>query len=173
MKTLIALWAALVAGTASADAGPAPVVVDPDGATLTLAAGHPSLAKWLMPKAMPAPADNATTPQRVALGDLQVFGDRAHLRQHEFRRRHQHLGDALRVLRGERGDDARAIDSERREGLEVGLDAGAARGVGAGDGERDGCHTLVYFIPASAGMTMEPQPMLARPGKVWRIQPEM
>lgn len=76
MKTLIALWASLVAGTASADAGPAPVVVDPDGATLTLAAGHPSLAKWLMPKAMPAPADNPTTPQRVALGEKLFFDAR-------------------------------------------------------------------------------------------------
>ena len=49
-----------------------------------------------------------------------------HLRQHEFRRHHHDVVDALGVLRGERGDGARAVDAERGEGLEVGLDAGAA-----------------------------------------------
>ena len=38
-----------------------------------------------------------------------------------------HVVDALGVLRGQRGDGARAIDAERGEGLEIGLDAGAAR----------------------------------------------
>jgi cytochrome c peroxidase len=76
MKTLIALWAAL-AGTAAFAAASAPaIVVDPDGSALTLAAGHPSLAKWTLPKAMPAPADNPTTPQRVALGEKLFFDAR-------------------------------------------------------------------------------------------------
>src|SRR6185312_14717039 len=44
----------------------------------------------------------------------------------------------LRVLRGERGNDAGAVDAERGEGLQVGLDAGAARGIRAGNGQRDG-----------------------------------
>ena len=37
--------------------------------------------------------------------------------------------DAFSVLRGERGDDARAIDMERGESLEVGLNAGTAGGI--------------------------------------------
>ena len=44
---------------------------------------------------------------------------------------------AQRVLGGQRGDHRAAVDAQRREGLEVGLDAGAAAAVGAGDGERD------------------------------------
>jgi hypothetical protein len=43
--------------------------------------------------------------------------------------------DAARVLRGECGDDARAVGAERRERLEVGLDARAAARIGAGDRE--------------------------------------
>ena len=49
-------------------------------------------------------------------------------------------GDAVRVLRRDRGDHARPIHPQRRKGLQVGLDAGAAAGVGAGDGDRDGGH---------------------------------
>ena len=40
-----------------------------------------------------------------------------------------------RVLRGEGGNDGQTVSAERRERLEVGLDARAAAGVGAGDGE--------------------------------------
>jgi cytochrome c peroxidase len=76
MKTLIALCAALLGSTAFAAATPAPVVVDPDGTALTLTAGHPSLAKWISPKAMPSPADNPSTPQRVALGEKLFFDAR-------------------------------------------------------------------------------------------------
>ena len=43
-----------------------------------------------------------------------------------------------RVLGGQRGDDRGAVDAECGEGLEIGLDAGAATAVGAGDGQRDG-----------------------------------
>ena len=50
-------------------------------------------------------------------------------------------GDAAGVLRGQRGDHRRAVDAERREGLQVGLDAGAAAGIRArdGDGNRGHC----------------------------------
>ena len=44
---------------------------------------------------------------------------------------------AARVLRGHRGDRARAEHPEGGEGLEVGLQAGTAARVRAGDGERD------------------------------------
>ena len=46
----------------------------------------------------------------------------------------------MRVLCRQRRDHARAIDVERREGLEVRLDAGAAGGIGASNGERDRRH---------------------------------
>ena len=49
-------------------------------------------------------------------------------------------GDAAGVLRGQRGDDRRAIDAERRKCLEVGLDAGAAARIRAGDGDGDRGH---------------------------------
>ena len=43
----------------------------------------------------------------------------------------------VRVLRGQRRDHGGAVDAERGKALQVGLDAGAAGGIGAGDGERD------------------------------------
>ena len=44
----------------------------------------------------------------------------------------------VRVLRGQRRDHGGAIDAERGKGLQVGLDAGAAGRIRAGNGERDG-----------------------------------
>src|SRR5690606_38288832 len=49
---------------------------------------------------------------------------------------------AERVLRRDGGNHARAVDAERREGLEVRLDAGAAAAVGAGEGQRDRRHRV-------------------------------
>ena len=43
-----------------------------------------------------------------------------------------------RVLSGDRCDRAGAVDAQRRERLEVRLDAGSAARVGAGDGQRNG-----------------------------------
>ena len=45
--------------------------------------------------------------------------------------------DATCVLRGQSRDDGGAVDAERRERLQVGLDAGATRRIRAGDSERD------------------------------------
>lgn len=53
-----------------------PVVKDVDGEAVTLEAGHRSLAKWRLPATPPAPADNATTPERVALGKQLFFDPR-------------------------------------------------------------------------------------------------
>ena len=44
--------------------------------------------------------------------------------------------DARGVLRRQRRDDGGAIDAERCKRLQVGLDAGAAGGIRAGDGQR-------------------------------------
>ena len=46
-----------------------------------------------------------------------------------------HGGDRHGVLRGDRGDRGHPVDATASERLEVGLDAGAAAGVGAGDRE--------------------------------------
>src|SRR5262245_19514189 len=47
-------------------------------------------------------------------------------------------GHALGVLGGQRGEHGRAVDAERRERLEVGLDAGAAARIRTGNGDGDG-----------------------------------
>ena len=51
------------------------------------------------------------------------------------------------ILRGEAGDGARAVDAERGERFQIGLDARAAAAVGAGDGQCHGqsfsrCHNV-------------------------------
>ncbi len=72
--------------------------------------------------------------------DLKVGRNGLHLRDHETRRHDMHALDAQRVLGSERGDRGRAVNAERGEGLEVGLDAGPAPRIGARDGECDRCH---------------------------------
>ena len=57
-------------------AQPAETLVDTDGDTLVLAAGHPSLRKWLLPEVAPSPADNRLTPERAALGKQLFFDPR-------------------------------------------------------------------------------------------------
>src|SRR5207247_7589092 len=72
--------------------------------------------------------------------------------------RRGHLPDpphAGRVLRGERGQHARAVHAEGGEGAEIGLDAGAAARVGARDGERDG----------AGGHAARPAPASGRGGR--------
>lgn len=49
-------------------------VVDSGGHTLVLQAGHPSLARWLLPAEIPSPATNRLTPERAELG-RQLFFD--------------------------------------------------------------------------------------------------
>ena len=53
-----------------------------------------------------------------------------------------HAGDAPGVLRGEGGDDAGAVGAEGGERLEVGEEAGSARGIDAGDAEDIGNHAV-------------------------------
>ena len=51
-------------------------LVDPQGHTVTVASGHPSLQKWLLPETPPSPADNLLTPERAALGKMLFFDPR-------------------------------------------------------------------------------------------------
>jgi hypothetical protein len=58
------------------------------------------------------------------------------LLQDKFWGRGINAQDAPGILRREAGNDGRSVDAERRESLEVSLDAGAAAAVRAGDGKR-------------------------------------
>ena len=67
--------------------------------------------------------------------DSEVGEHRIHLRRTKAGGTSRTALTPLGVLRGERGDHRGAVDAERREGLQVGLDAGAAAGIRAGDGD--------------------------------------
>ena len=69
--------------------------------------------------------------------DADVGEHRTHLREHDLRRDGMNRGDANGVLGGDRGDRARTVHAAARERLQIGLDAGTAAGVRAGDRERD------------------------------------
>src|ERR1700730_18508389 len=68
----------------------------------------------------------------------EIGKHRVDLRGHEISRDLMDASDASGVLRGQRRDDGGAVDAKRGKRLQVGLDAGAARRIRAGDGERDG-----------------------------------
>src|SRR5262249_31617728 len=63
--------------------------------------------------------------------DIEIGKNRVHLRGDEIRRHVVDRGHAFGVLRRERGDDRGAVDAERRERLEISLDAGAATRIRA------------------------------------------
>ena len=81
---------------------------------------------------------------------VEIGEHRVDLRGDEIRRHVVDAGDALGVLRGQRGDHRRAIDAERREGLQVGLDARAAAGIRTRDGDGDRGHLLARFASAAS-----------------------
>jgi len=67
----------------------------------------------------------------------EIVGDGVDLADHELGRKRLPRQHAERVLSRHRGDDARAEDPELVERLQVGLDAGAASRIRAGDGQGD------------------------------------
>ena len=76
--------------------------------------------------------------------DLEIGEHRIDLRGDKFRGHLMNARDAGGVLRGQRGDDGGAVDAERGKRLQVGLNAGAAGGIRAGDGERDRRHCMTH-----------------------------
>ena len=83
--------------------------------------------------------DDAAVEQHAGLDGL----DRIAL-QHGAQLRLDHRGSdgldgahALQVLGGDGGDDAGAVDAAGGKRLDIGLDAGAASRIGAGDGQGD------------------------------------
>src|SRR5216683_4585873 len=72
--------------------------------------------------------------------DREVIRDRIDLRGDEGGIEVGNAAHAARILRGYRGDGARAEDGERCEGFEVRLDSRASAGIRACDGERNSGH---------------------------------
>ena len=72
--------------------------------------------------------------------DVDVGEDGVDLGREERGRGHVDGRDAAGVLGRQRGQGRHAVAAERREGLEVGLDAGAAARVGACNGKDVGGH---------------------------------
>ncbi len=73
-----------------------------------------------------------------------------------------HLPHPQRVLRRDERERAGAVDAEAVEGLEVGLDAGAAARVRAGDGERDGGHSIPSHTGSQAAWKKASSSSIAR-----------
>ncbi len=67
--------------------------------------------------------------------DADVLDNGGDLRLQEVRRHAVDRAHADRVLRRQRGDRAHAVAAQRGKGLEVGLDARAAAGIAAGNGQ--------------------------------------
>jgi len=89
---------------------------------------------------VPDGTDDAGVGQHPDLDGVETdIGDQGlELPDHEIRWYHVHSGHAQGALCGEGRDHGRAVDAQRRERLEVGLDAGTAGGVAACDGQCDG-----------------------------------
>ncbi len=79
-----------------------------------------------------------------------VVEDRAELECEEFRGNIMNAVNAPGVLCGKCGDGGHAVDAEGVEGFKVGLYAGAAAGIGAGDGEGAWIHELLLFVIAQS-----------------------
>jgi cytochrome c peroxidase len=75
-KKQLALSMVVVAIAVLAVAAEPEKAVDATGQTIVLQAGHPSLAKWLLPAEVPSPPDNRLTPERAELGKELFFDPR-------------------------------------------------------------------------------------------------
>jgi len=83
MSKLLKIWPAaalcwLACGPVSAQIN----LIDAEGQSVTLQAGHPSLQRWLLPAEIPAPESNRQTPERVALGEWLFFDPRLSVHGH-------------------------------------------------------------------------------------------
>ena len=120
------------ASTASGASSRSPDVATITGSSTTCRGDH-----RVSPAAMASIVANCATIPILTASTVEIAEHGVDLRGHERRRHRMNAADARRVLGGQGGDDGCAIDAERRKRLQVGLDAGAARRIGAGDGERD------------------------------------
>ena len=71
----------------------------------------------------------------LAGADRKILEQGIDLRIEKRRRWRVDGADAARVLRGQGGDGGQAVHAMCGEGLEIGLNAGAAAGIGAGNAQ--------------------------------------
>ena len=101
--------------------------------------------------------DDAGREEHAGLGGVhgKTVQHGAQLQHDEFGPGRVDAGDAQAVLGGQGRDDAHAVAAQGHDGLEVGLDAGTAAGVGTGDGQDvGGAHGYLLFCdggPAAVG----------------------
>jgi len=88
---------------------------------------------------------------RLRRAHVEVLEDRVELAADSGGGQRVDAADAARVLCGGAGEDGAAVDADGGEGLQVGLDAGAAAGVAAGDREDAG--DAGHREPPSEGLT--------------------
>jgi len=106
---------------------------------------------------------------RLRSVDANVREDRLELCLHELRRHLVNGRHGDRVLRGESDDRAHAVAAERRKRLQVGLDAGAAAGVGARDREA-ARHHWTGRLPSAPMTTLALDDLLAGDEVVYRTE---
>ena len=80
--------------------------------------------------------DNCRGAEGAGLGGVgrDIFENGVDLLADEFGIEQFDAGDGLGVLDGDEGEDGFAVDTELMKCFEIGLDAGTAAGIGAGDG---------------------------------------
>ncbi len=84
----------------------------------------------------------------------EIFEDSVDLLSDERGVQYFYAGNAGGVLNGYQRDDGGAVDAELVESFEVGLNARAAGGVGAGDGEAMGRGLII--VDQAGGSTRTP-----------------
>ena len=92
--------------------------------------------------------DDAGREQHAGLGGVhgKTVQHGAQLQHDEFGLGRVDAGDAQAVLGGQGRDDAHAVAVQGHDGLEVGLDAGTAAGIGTGNGQDvGGAHGYLLF----------------------------
>ena len=111
--------------------------------------------------------------------DRDVGGDGLDLRGHELGWQRVRCRHDACVLGGDGGDRADAVAAVRRKRLEIGLDAGAAAGVAAGDGQvrfamgaRQSCSVTAFADARSRCRFAEHQQELERRNVLARLQPQ-
>ncbi|MCG3768093.1 MAG: hypothetical protein JW394_0190 [Nitrospira sp.] len=68
-------------------------------------------------------------------GDVEILEDRINLRRDDRGRQLKDVGDLFRILRGDGGNHRHGKDAVGRHGFDIGLDARASTGIGAGNGQ--------------------------------------